>query len=716
MARASYVVTFGPGQCGEFASSATAGFSTTPCPSLTIDSGAVSGSAESEQFYKVTPPSGIVLVGAMPSFSVSSNTGSGGWGSGDFWQDAAGNYYGNSWNATGATEGSGTGESLPSSSYWAYQLTCASSCTGPASVTLSSVALTASESAGPSLSPPNGAANLYNRTSGWVWNPAGDPWPATVAATDVSGVCSYAASAGAVTESSPVTPQNDTQWQACPDGSWTANIDTNAALPKNGALTVTLSATNASGVTTSGSATVHVDNAPVTETLSTPNDANPAGWVNHAVTVDADTSAGPSGVSGTQCSIDGGSGSAYPSGGLTVNGDGVHTVTCTGSNNAVDPQGAENTGSATEQIGIDEVAPAVAFEPLDPSNPRQLVVDSSDGESGVASTTVTMQGAHQAAPMTLPATTSGGQTVATFPDAGKHGVYTFVATSCDNAGNCAATSGQLKLPIRLGSTVVASFNKIVAETTAKVKVRHLTVNGKRTKIRLVIKPGARCAKRTIKVAPHHSRTLRACRAPSPKVVTRRRFRYGARVKLHGVLETKQGAPVAGAPVVISTRPDKRGSAFHTVLTSTTDKRGVWTAKLPKGPDRVVKAHYAGSTDVEPATTKLVITSAAGIDTAFSAHRLRWSGTLDVSGRMASARGLPRKGLALLLQVRYPHSKGWTTLVATHTNKRGQFGFRYSYRSGRGTATYPFRVRYPFAQAGYPYAVGSSRPVKITFHR
>ena len=647
---------------------------------------------------------------------MSSNTGSGGWGSGDFWQDAAGNYYGNSWNATGATEGSGTGESLPSSGYWAYQLTCASSCTGPASVTLNSVALTASESAGPSLSAPNGGANLYNRTSGWVWNPAGDPWPAAVAATDVSGVCAYAATAGTVSQSSPVTPQNDTQWQACPNGSWTASIDTNAAQPRNGAMTVTLSATNAAGVTSSGSATVHVDNAPVTESLTTPNDTDPAGWVNHAVTVDADTAAGPSGVAGAQCSVDGGPASASPTGGLTIDGDGVHTVTCTGANNAVDPQGANDTGSATEQIGIDEAAPAVAFEPLNPGNPRQLVVDSSDAESGVGATSVTMQGPHQAAPTTLPATSSNGQTVATFPDAGKHGVFTFVATSCDNAGNCASGSEQLKLPIRLGSTVVASFNRIVPETTARVKLRHLTVNGTRKLIRLVIKPGERCTRRTIKVAPQRARTLRACRARSPKIVTRRHFRYGARVRLHGVLETRQGAPVAGAHVVVSTRPDKRGSAFHTVLTSTTDARGVWTAKLPKGPDRVVKAHYAGSTDVEPATTKLVIVSAAGIDTAFSAHRLRWSGTLHVSGHMASTRGLPRKGLALLLQVRYPHSQAWTTLVATHTGRRGAFGFRYSYHSGRGTATYPFRVRFPFAQAGYPYAVGASRPVKITFHR
>jgi hypothetical protein len=716
-ARADYTVTFGSGQCGAFSSSATAGFSATPCasPALTISSGGVSNSGESEQFYKLSPPAGVSIVGSTPNFSVSSNTGTGNWGSGDFWQDSSGNYYGNSWNASGGTEASGTAESLPSSAYWAYQLTCGSTCSGDASVTLNSVALTLSESSVPQLGAPTGDANLFDATGGWVWNVPADPWPLTVSGSDPSGVCQFSFTAGAVSGQSPAQAQNGAQWQACPDWTWSGAVDTNAAQPKNGPMTVTIAGVDAAGNTNSASATIQVDDAPVTESLSTPNDATPGAWVNHAVTVDATPSAGKSGIASNQCTVDGATATAYPSGGLTVDGDGVHTVTCTAANNAVNPQGAHNQGSASEQIHIDEVAPSLGFEPVNPGNPRQLVVDSSDDESGVASTSVTMQGPHQATATTLPTTSSGGQTIATFPDAGKHGLFTFVATSCDNAGNCASIPEQLKLPIRLGARAVLSFNRIVPETTAKTKLRHITVDGHRRRITLVIKAGTRCVSRTIRTSPGHHRTLTACRARSPKIVTRRAFGYATRVKLHGVIETRQGAPVAGGRVVVSTRVDKRGSHFHTVLTSTTDTRGVWTAKLPKGPDRVVKAHYAGASDIEPATVTAHIVTRAGIATTVTPHALTWHGTMHVNGEMLSRRGLPRKGLALLLQVHYPNAKKWSTLLAGRTHKHGTFGFQWSYRSGRGTATYPFRVTLAVAQAGYPYAVGASRPVKVTFH-
>ena len=60
------------------------------------------------------------------------------------------------------------------------------------------------------------------------------------------------------------------------------------------------------------SETLNVDNDPVSVSLSTPDDPNPTVWVNHAVTVDATPSTGPSGLGGMNCSIDGGSPQSYP--------------------------------------------------------------------------------------------------------------------------------------------------------------------------------------------------------------------------------------------------------------------------------------------------------------------------------------------------------------------------------------------------------------------
>ena len=63
------------------------------------------------------------------------------------------------------------------------------------------------------------------------------------------------------------------------------------------------------------SETLNVDNDPVSVSLSTPDDPNPTVWVNHAVTVDATPSTGPSGLGGMNCSVNGAAAQSYPAGG-----------------------------------------------------------------------------------------------------------------------------------------------------------------------------------------------------------------------------------------------------------------------------------------------------------------------------------------------------------------------------------------------------------------
>jgi hypothetical protein len=148
---------------------------------------------------------------------------------------------------------------------------------------------------------------------------------------------------------------------------------------------IALQATNAAGLpNVPMSETLNVDNTPVSVSISTPNDPNPTVWVNHAVTVDATPSTGPSGLGGMNCSVDGAAAQGYPAAGLTVNGDGVKTVSCTAWNNAVDPQGNHNSGTSSVTLRIDEAPPVVSLEPVDPNDPTALVADTTDSESGVA--------------------------------------------------------------------------------------------------------------------------------------------------------------------------------------------------------------------------------------------------------------------------------------------------------------------------------------------
>ena len=164
-----------------------------------------------------------------------------------------------------------------------------------------------------------------------------------------------------------------------------ASVDTRDYVGGSGSLPLTLNAENAAGVQSNyGPEQISVDNDPVRVSFSTPSDPNPGAWVGHAVTVDASASAGPSGVGGMTCSSDRGAASSYPAAGVAINGDGVHTVSCTAWNRAVDPQGQPNTGTNSMTVHIDEAPPSISFEPQNPSDPTGLVVDTSDSESGVA--------------------------------------------------------------------------------------------------------------------------------------------------------------------------------------------------------------------------------------------------------------------------------------------------------------------------------------------
>ena len=272
--------------------------------------------------------------------------------------------------------------------YWGIELRCVQSvCTWPGTIQLNQFTVSATEASGPSITPVADPGSLWDQ-AGWIWNPPGDAWSLPVAGADWSGLCSMSVQAGVsppITDPSLPAP-NNSSWQECQQPvRWTATVDTREFVSGAGQLPVTLQATNAAALPNAPmSETLNVDNDPVTVSLSTPDDPNPTVWVNHAVTVDATPSTGPSGLGRVTCSVDGAAAQSYPAGGLTVDGDGVKTVSCTAWNNAVDPQGNHNSGTSSVTVHIDEAPPVVSLEPVNPNDPTALVADTSDSESGVA--------------------------------------------------------------------------------------------------------------------------------------------------------------------------------------------------------------------------------------------------------------------------------------------------------------------------------------------
>ena len=120
---------------------------------------------------------------------------------------------------------------------------------------------------------------------------------------------------------SSLSATNNSSWQECQQpGGWTASLDTHDYVSGAGQVPITVQATDAAGPPTQSSIseTLDVDNDPVSVSISTPGDPNPTVWVNHAVTVDATPSTGPSGLGGMTATSNGAAAQTYPAAGFTV--------------------------------------------------------------------------------------------------------------------------------------------------------------------------------------------------------------------------------------------------------------------------------------------------------------------------------------------------------------------------------------------------------------
>jgi hypothetical protein len=684
--------------------------------------------------WQINAPAGITISAVqVPTIQSAGlvTTSQHGWLGRAYW---SGGY--DTWGVNTTSADYGFGPPL-NTSYWGFQLYCAaSSCNNQGWLQVPEVDLNATENQGPNLVAV-GTNNLWYQSGNYVWNPTGNPWSIELYASDPSGVCSMQAALDSVRLNGPTAIADPNSFQQCPSPvDWNAAegaaVDTNEFIPPgtSGAVGLELDATNAAGVTTNTSETIQVDNVQPTVSLSTPDDSNPTVWVAHPVTVDADASTGPSGLASLNCTVDGADAEPYPDGGLAVDGDGIHTVSCTAANNAVDPQGDPNTGSSSLNVAIDEAPPSVQFEPADPSNPTQLVVDTSDAESGVAGGTIEMRPADGGTWQPLATQFDGSHLIASFDDAGLAGPYVFQATSCDQVGNCASTSEQETLPVRLAADSDVSFQKIIDPLVAqrireRVRVgwHWVTVvrHGKDVRVKrgghfrtiTIIRWRQRCSHVRTRIGRRTWRIRTSCGLPKLCLTTQEQVRFGAPVAVHGLLLSAQGVPIANAPVQVLTAPNNRLDHFTSVRTATTNAKGAWTATLPPGPSRLVRAVYGGSATVLPATGDATVTVPAKIAIAISPRSIAWSGTVTIRGHLLGGY-VPPDGVAMRLLIWLPGRLRPYSPVPFRTDAEGAFSLGWSFATGVGVATYPISVATTATESDYPFAAGSSRRLRVTF--
>jgi len=731
-------VTDGAGSCnafnvyGDFASFIVP----SSCP-MSIQAGAVIPLGQNA-YWMTTAPPGITI---NQAWTANGDVNAGGWTTGvvvgDFWRDVNTGTWGGSTLAQGqqwfntALEGS----SNINSQIYGIQLVCTENNWGlggcgfaaPPWFTVSGIELAGTEDTAPYVA---GQGALWG-TGSYVWNPPGDDFPVTLYSSDVSGICSSGADVGSNGElNGPSEPRDDSVWQQCPNPvSWSFGVDTRSQVPTDGAFQINLSATNAAGMVDTVPKTVYVDNDPVGVSFRTPNDPNPSVWVNHAVTVDATPTAGPSGVGGMNCSIDNASAKSYPASGLVVDGDGTHSLSCIAWNRAIGPQGQANTGGNSMTIHIDESPPAVSFQPQNPGDPTALVVDTSDSDSGVAGGSIAMAPAGTNSWTNLPTSFDGSHLLADFDDAGLGGPYAFRATSCDNVGNCASTTKQLALPLRAAADSQVSLTRIVNPLQrrivservrvdwhwATVRRHHKLVRVKRgghLKTIRVIRYVEQCTTKRIHTAVHGWRTRRICRAPRVHVTKTLLVAYGHKITLAGLYTTATGVPLADQPVQIFATPNNQSGAFKQVAVVNTGADGSWSATLPPGPSRVIRAVTSGTATILPSSGQVTTIVPAKVKLLrIWPRRVPWGGTVHLVGQLVGGY-LPPDGALVRLRIGLG-SAHLTYGIREHVSGNGRFTTNYTFGLGDPSVLQPFWFQIASLPMGnYPYAPADSRRVTV----
>ena len=733
---------FGPGFVGT-AECASGG----PGWYLTTDGSQIGAGVTGQ--WQVSAPSGLAIVSAtipnaVATGIVSSNQN--GWQAASFWDSGA-----NIWRPNAFAHGP---TNVVDSGIWSdtygVKLYCyAASCPQGGGPTLSpgvyvpQIDLTVAEGRGPSLVAV-GSSNLWYQASDYVWNPSGDPFSVEMTSSDPSGVCDMFIEAGGQTIYGPSATASPTVgFTQCPATidfapSAGAEVDTSLLVSPgtSGSFPLVLQATNAAGVATSDSETINVDNITPSVSLAATDDSDPGGWtVNHTVTVTAAAHTGPSGLASLACSVDGAAAKTYPAAGVAVNGNGQHTITCTAANGAVGPQRQPNSGTAAMSVDIDEQTPSLSIEPQDPSDPAQVVVNTSDSESQVAGGQIEIAPQGTSSWTSVPTTlTSGGQLIATIPDAGLSGPYTIQATACSQVGNCGSTSEALTMPLRLAPSSEVSFATIVNPLVAKKVKERVRVgwhwvamrrHGRAVKVKrgghwktiTVVKRVEQCTRKRVRTGKHHWKLITRCRAPKIRLKSTERAGYGHSVTVHGLLVTSQDVPLVDTPVTILTAPNNGLGQYTPAASVTTGADGAWSATLPAGPSRVIEAVYGGSGTLLPATGQATVTVPARITLSVRPREVPWTKAVALTGRLLGGY-VPSDGVPLRLMIGYPNGpRGGSNLASFRTDSAGRFRVRWNWHGGRGVVSYRMWISFiGSAENDYPFTAASSKHRRVTFGR
>ena len=185
-------------------------------------------------------------------------------------------------------------------------------------------------------------------------------------------------------------------------------------------------------------------------------------------------------------------------------------------------------------------------------------------------------------------------------------------------------------------------------------------------------------------------------------ITRRYANSG--LTLTGQLVDHAGVPMPGAMIELRQQASYPGAANVLVATTTTDAKGGWKLRVPRGPSRLVTVGYRSRSNNPTFATQLQYreTVAAGVRLS-APRRARPGRAFAFRGGLAGGY-IPPGGALVSLEIFFGGE--WREIALLRTNRRGAFAYRYTF-AAIGPATYRFRAQLPHT-IGYPFASGASR--------
>jgi hypothetical protein len=325
-----------------------------------------------------------------------------------------------------------------------------------------------------------------------------------------------------------------------------------------------------------------------------------------------------------------------------------------------------------QRLRFDPDPPVLRFVGGEPGGPTQVVVESDD-LSGLVDGQIELRRQRGGDWEPLPTTRHGKRLLADIDDTRRRGDYLLRAHAVDAAGNRATEYGGVRtLPVRAASRLDAT----VVERVAAAEL------------------GCRPAR------------SRLCRR---MVIVRRavvRARHGSLVAVRGRLVGPGGGRLADRE--IAARLVSRDGTAH-LPALRTDAAGRFALLLRARRSTVVELAFAGDRGALPSSRRLAVHVPAPVT-------MRVGRGLVLGGRRVEFRGLvhgghlPRRGKLVEIQAHFRDR--WRTISAVRADRRGHWRFAYAFQPSPALASYRMRARVP-TEAGYPFAAGASRPVRVT---